>query len=119
MYLLLSSITIIICMLIIYVLVYSNLDLKKRDTINQEFLEKIDNVYCINLEDNKDRFLLVDSMAKNADLSLTRFDAKDTRGVKFLQYKSMIHPIAYNKLYKTISNNERKKDEDEDIFVKK
>ncbi len=112
MYLLLSSITIIICMLIIYVLVYSNLDLKKRDTVNQEFLEKIDNVYCINLEDNKDRFLLVDSMAKNADLSLTRFDAKDTRGVKFLHYKSMIHPIAYNKLYKTISNNERKKDED-------
>ena len=24
----------------------------------------------------------------------------------------MIHPIAYNKLYKTISNNEKKKDED-------
>ena len=48
MYLLLSFITIIICMLIIYVLVYSNLDLKKRDTVNQEFLEKIDNVYCIN-----------------------------------------------------------------------
>ena len=36
MYLLLSSITIIICMLIIYVLVYSNLDLKKI-TVNQEF----------------------------------------------------------------------------------
>jgi len=110
MYVLLSII-ILICILIISILVY-NLNLKKKDTINGDFLEIIDNVYCINLEDNKDRFLLVDSMAKKSDLSLTRFEAKDTRGVKFLQHKSLIHPIAYNKLYKTIINKTRKKDED-------
>ena len=94
----------ILVILIISIYTYN---LKKSVHIQEKFDANIDNIYCINLESNKERFYLLDSMAKNAKLSLTRFEAIDTRGDLYLQYKNIIHPVALEDMHQTLWRNKR------------
>ena len=94
----------ILVIIIISIYIYN---LKKVVHIQEKFDTDIDNIYCINLESNKERFYLLDSMAKNAKLSLARFEAIDTRGDLYLQYKNIIHPIALEDMHQTLWRNKR------------
>jgi len=94
----------ILVIFIIYIYTYKK---KKSFHIQEKFDTSIDNIYCINLESNKERFYLLDSMAKNAKLSLTRFEAVDTRGDLYLQYKNIIHPVALEDMHQTLWRNKR------------
>tara|TARA_A100001015_G_C15009892_1_gene722513 strand:- start:389 stop:1918 length:1530 start_codon:yes stop_codon:yes gene_type:complete len=99
---------VIFLLLIIVFLLYNNKQSNKKVHLNEDFDNFIDNVYCINLNTNNDRFLLLDNMAKKENIQLNRFEAIDTRGVLYLKYKTLIHPNSYNKLYDTILRKSRK-----------
>lgn len=87
--------------------------LRHKDMIQkQRFDEMIENVYCINLSSNKERYLLANQMAKKTDIRLTRFEAVDTRGESFIRFKEFIDPDSLNHIKEGIMTKKRQRDSD-------
>lgn len=78
----------------------------------KEFSDMFDNIYCINLQDNMDRFSLVEKKAQRANLKISRFSAVDTRNGLFMRYKEFIHPHSLSDIYYALRNKHRLHDSD-------